>query len=321
MPIQEEETEVVTPEEKEVEAPVETEETETETEEEDDSQETAEGEVEQEAKYDPNFKYKVRDKELEFDEFLRGSITSKEQEEKLRQLYTRSVGLDEVLASRQEISGKLEGLNAQLQKVAQFVDRDDFDSAFKRLGIDETKVMQWMAKKLQFEDLPEDQKRLYNEKRAADLALFEREERDQLRDQQLMGILAQNRSMELDFVLAKDGVSDVAKAFDERIGQPGAFRKEVENFGLFTFQTKGKDISAEEAAVEVANRYKALLGLSGAASSAGSAASATEKPVITTKPNHPTIPAVGKAGSPGKRPVQTMAELRKRAAEAVAAGG
>ena len=37
--------------------------------------------------YAPNYKFKVKDKELEFDDFVRGAVTSKEHEAKLRDLY------------------------------------------------------------------------------------------------------------------------------------------------------------------------------------------------------------------------------------------
>ena len=50
--------------------------------------------------YKPNFEYTVMDEKKEFDEFLRGAITSKEQEEAVRKLYAKACGLDSIQEKR-----------------------------------------------------------------------------------------------------------------------------------------------------------------------------------------------------------------------------
>src|SRR5688500_3044500 len=44
--------------------------------------------------YTPNYKFKVMDEEKEFDDFLKGAIKTKEDEEKLRDIVTKAYGLD-----------------------------------------------------------------------------------------------------------------------------------------------------------------------------------------------------------------------------------
>jgi hypothetical protein len=49
----------------------------------------------------PSFKFKVKDKELEFDDFVKPIIKTKDLEQKFKDLYEKAHGLDEVKTSRE----------------------------------------------------------------------------------------------------------------------------------------------------------------------------------------------------------------------------
>jgi len=147
--------------------------------EEENPEQTAEAapEVEEAPAYEPNFTYKVKDEEYEFDEFLRGGLTSKEQEEALRDLYTKSRGLDgykDKLSTKEheyeQVVSEAGKYANGFKKLKEHVDAantsGDYREIAKTLGLDEKSLINYAAKLVEEEQLPEDQRRLLDENRA-----------------------------------------------------------------------------------------------------------------------------------------------------------
>ena len=142
-----------------------------------DEQENSEAGTEEEvAEYTPNYSYKVKDEEFEFDEFLRGSITSSEQEEALRELYTKSRGLDgykDKLQTReqeynelmQEAGTYVDGFKTLKQHVDHANQTGDFREVGKALGLSEDKLLEYEYGLAKESELPEDQRDLLRQNR------------------------------------------------------------------------------------------------------------------------------------------------------------
>jgi hypothetical protein len=74
--------------------------------------------------WEPNYGFKVKDEEHEFDDWVRPAIQSKEHEEKLRELYTKAFGLDGVKSRLEEnerrfqdVHGKYSSVNTQYEQM------------------------------------------------------------------------------------------------------------------------------------------------------------------------------------------------------------
>jgi hypothetical protein len=139
------------------------------------AQET-ESETEETSEYKPNFTYKVKDEEFEFDEFLRNSVTSTDQEEALRDLYTRSRGLDgykEKLTGKEKEYGELmsetnlyvDGYKNLKKHVTSGNETGDLRDIQVALGMNEDAIIKYAGKLLKERDLPEHEKTLLHENR------------------------------------------------------------------------------------------------------------------------------------------------------------
>jgi len=132
--------------------------------------------TEEAAEYTPDYSYKVRDEEFQFDEFLQGSVTSKDQEEALRELYTKSRGLEgykDKLTSREHEYNELmneagtyaDGFKTLKKYVDIANESGDFREVSNALGLSEEKLLEYAYNLAKEHTLPEDQRALLKENR------------------------------------------------------------------------------------------------------------------------------------------------------------
>lgn len=229
--------------------------------------------------YTPNFKYKVVDKEFEFDEWLRPVVKSKEQESKLRELYEKATGIEEVKRFRDEIRNEyhqykgnaepvLKTINEatrQYQKGLKAFESGDAKTgyayiadAFKSLGVDKKVLQQFVYTDLQMAEMPRDQ--VLAHQRQIQLERENEHYQQQLEAQQeyQAQVIRQARQSEIDIHLSKPEVSQIVQAFDQRNG-PGAFKAEVNRIGQYHFATTGKDVGVQAAVNELVTKYGAFI--------------------------------------------------------------
>lgn len=265
------------------------------------------------AAYNPNFKFKVLDKELEFDELLRPLITNKEIEDKVRELYSKGHGIDHIKEQRQALQeklGKLEpqytSLNKGLDMLNSMVQKGDYFGFFNALKIPEEDILKYALSRVKYKELPPEQRaeqdRAYQEQQR--LGYLENSNQQLLEMYQNQAV--SQRSNELDSYLSRADIGQVVQAFDARVGQPGAFRDEVIKRGQYYASVGGgKDISVEQAVNEVMH----LLG--GAAQKAPSVNPAT----VAAQQAKPVIPNIkGRGTSPTKQAIRSVKDLKKFAA-------
>jgi len=264
--------------------------------------------------YTPNFKYKVNDKDQEFDEFIRSSIKDKESEEKVRKLYADAYGLEAIKPKYDDLKAKYpvaeqnyQQLNDTINEVLDLKDKD-LGAFFDRLKLPEEKVAQWMLDKIKKMELPPEQQQVYNqyeETRRRNLTLEKQFQQLEARTQ-AQEIHA--RILELDTSLQRPEVSSFMKAFDDARKAPGAFKEEVRERGIYEWKVNGKDISVADAIAAVMSRYTGMVNPTEMGTQ-HSQQPGQEKPL-------PVIPRVqGKAVSfVGKQP-RSIADLKKISAE------
>ncbi len=260
--------------------------------------------------YQPNYKYKVHDQEKEFDEMFRPLVKDAETEKKVREMHEKLFGFEVIKPKYESRTKELESLKSEympikegIQELKEHVAAKDFDSFFKGLNIPEKMIFEWVAKKLQYENLSPEEKRRYDsetELRRENQKLSKESKTYQNEAQQA---LVRARETELQTVLSSPEVNTAMQSFDSRQGKVGAFREAVIRHAQAMYFSTGQDVSAKDA-------VESLMSLIGGASQAPQPTTTlTVNQQTQTKP--PVIPNIkSRGGSPVKKHPTSFAELR-----------
>lgn len=255
--------------------------------------------------YEPNFKFRVRNEEREFDEWARPVIKDKETEEKLRDLYTRAHGLEDVVKNRDELSRQHNHIVGQLTEAGTLLNKGRVFDAMQVLGIPQKAIFQAVIEKLQYDELPADQKRLYDERRQAQMDAERSQSAESEMNRRYQDAILDLRQTQLQTALAEPQVQEVAAGLSKALASRGlSFEDLVIREGALEYQLTGRDISVNEAIKRVVDHYQPLL------SQSSPAPSPQETVVRKTTPK--SIPNLGRAPAPTKAPkARTLADLEK----------
>jgi len=270
--------------------------------------------IESEAtQYEPNYKFNVKDQEMEFDEWSRGLIKDKDTEEKFRDVFTKAYALDGIKESREKLQGEYESVHSHYKEINDSINilRDhvgnrDFDSFLKALNIPKEWVQQWMYQDLQRGQLPAEQQAQYDQglqarREAAEL----RRTNEQLTAQQEQ-MQRQAVEAELQAELQAPEVNQFMRDFDARKGQVGAFRETLRAYAIGQYHATGRDLTAKEAIGEL---------MSFASNQVGAQTPQAQSQVVAPQ-QKPVIPNIqGRNSSPVKKAVRSIEELKAYAKE------
>lgn len=276
-----------------------------------------EPQVPQAPEWKPSFKYKAYDKEYDIDEPYRKFIKDKESEEMIAKLFSKSHGFENLKEMhtkvRQELASikpEYEKLNGALDELNYMYSKGDYAGFFERLKIPENVIVQRAMEILKLQDLPEDQKRAYNESRELQRRSYGLEKINLDLSEKLQNLEVQTRTIQLEKVLSQPDIAQTAQAFDQIYGQR-AFWNEVVNAGVAHHAMTGEDLPPHEAVKKVVDKFAPFLKMQTQGSTTNPA---TGQPQPLTKPKEvPVIPNTGAAGaiSPTKRNIRSVDDLRK----------
>lgn len=269
----------------------------------------------------PNFKFKVKDKELEFDDAFKGVIKSKDLEERLRDLHLKAHGIDEVKTSRdtfkkqaEEWQGKFSTVEKSLSTLGSFVQRRDYTSFFDALKIPKQDIINYAIQELKYQELTPEQRSVVDQQRQQQLDLYQAQAQTQTYQQQLADLAVKQANFEIDQAIAAPDVASVAQAFDARAGKQGAFREEIVKRGQFYENVHKVSPPASQLAAELLN----LIGVQAPAQQGQGAPSqgttSQQAQVVQNQSQKPTIPAFqgGSSTKTATKKVPTSVEdLRK----------
>lgn len=192
------------------------------------------------SEYQPNFKFKVKDKELEFDDTYKQFIKNAELEKKFRDLHERAFGLDEVKTSRDYFKKQFDDVNQKyadvensLKVIGNYVKKGDFRTFFETLGIPKDKIINYAIEELKYAELPADQKAALEQQRAMQLDYQQQLSQNQQLQTQMAQLVQQQTEFSLNHELAKPEIAQVVQSYDTRVGKPGAFMSEVIRRGQY----------------------------------------------------------------------------------------
>lgn len=270
--------------------------------------------------FTPDWKFKVKDKEYEIDEFLRGAIKDEESYKKIKRMYERSHGLDEVLSSRDQLKAQFEATQPTVKEYNQIVkslneishhyNSGDLDSFFAKLQIPFDVIFNYVRSKHEQSQLPAEVQRELENARQARAEAYNYQQRLKELETSASQTEFNNKIQYLDSVISSKA-GDVAQKFNEaQGGNPEAFRNYVIFRAQQLSQMAGRNVTPEEAVDRVREDIARLSGVQ-----AAPAQPAQPGPVASGKP--PVIPNV-KAGaqSPVRQPPKSLEELRNIARHA-----
>lgn len=274
------------------------------------------------AAYTPNLKFKVLDKEHEFDPFLKDAIKDADSEKKMREIYEKAFGLDVVKPKFQSLRQEHEalaeqhnGLVGNITELREFYSKGDFDSFFGKLKIPFDKVLQYVAEKIQYQDLPPEQRQALDARRQAELREREVSKTLQEREQQIVEQQTQAKSYMLDLTLERADVKSFAEQFSGKTGK--SFRDAVIEYGEAAYFTRKDahgnpvDLTPEQAITELMGHYGKLMSAQAAATSAPGAAAtapAQKTPVIPNVSGRQTSPT----GTVKPKSIEDLKKLREQ---------
>lgn len=228
--------------------------------------------------YTPNFKYNIKDEEKEFPEFLREVVKSKEQEDQLRDLFTKVDAFDGIKESRTKVETDFNTYKESvtneiypvLDTIAQFDKANamkDFGKAWELSDVNPNEVIDYlmMDEKLSetiYQKVLEQvnaepqalsaQRNAYQEQtRARSLEHENKSLNDRLNNME-----ANTYGQALEFSISQN--ADKAQSFDAANGE-GSFRQFVQEFSAMKKQG-GVNLQPHEAVSQAVN----MLGLSNA---------------------------------------------------------
>jgi len=263
----------------------------------------------------PDYSFKVRDEQKEFDDFVK-PIVNKENHAKIKELYEKAHGLDIVKSKLDEYSGRIKEyepkvmeahqLGEAITKLDTMLAKGDFTSFQKTLKINDDLIIKRAAEILKYREMDENSRKNYDQE-VNQRSNYYSLENENLRYRQMIEQQAvESRKGELNSVLVNPNISSIASTFDQRAGKQGAFMEKVWQYGAQTFQTQGIDLSAEEAV----NGYLRLTGLDVAMN-----LNNNQPPQQQTQ-KKPTLPNItGGDKSVASKGVKSLDDLRARMAQ------
>jgi len=257
--------------------------------------------------YEPtSFKVRSFGRDIEIDDAFRPLMTDEASEKKVRELFEKAHGMDEYRrrdAEKGEYLQQVEPVLNTVRVAAEALEKNDIDGFLKALQVSEQTMYKWVAEKIKFAELPEEQKAAYNQRKLAEERAASLQASNDHLQSERNSYMASQRSFDLDQGLAKASVKTVASTWDSIYGA-GAFKREVQETGASEFMRNQVDLSAEQAINKVIERIQPLVSRLGSAPQAPA-------PVkrLAVIPN-----AQGKSGTPAKKAIRTLDDIKRLAA-------
>ena len=256
--------------------------------------------------YEPDG-YEVRGEKHDYDDWAKDLMIDAETESKFRDLYTRGHGLEVVKKERDEIRAEHAKVQGVLEKAESAYERGDMDQVMNLIGIEPKAVEDWVKKRQTVNELPEEQRKIYEQNQARERHYLQLEEQNKSFMKQRQDAEVNRLGSDVEELLSGEG-APFAREYDERVGREGAFKKIVFDQGSQIYQNEKRVASVAEATQAAID----LLGLSGAVESEGDI-SDNVVPIGEAPKAKPVIPNIGASSgvSPVARRVSSLDDLVK----------
>lgn len=249
------------------------------------------GEPTEEPEYTPNFDYKYKDEDRQFHERLRESVRSKEDEDYIRDLYTRADGLESYKSKNAELETNSSALVNAFQTLKNFKETGDARGLQSALGLSDDFWLDHSESLLKEGELPEEQQQIIRENREMANRLAQMEGRIQSFETSGADARIESDMSQLQNLISSEQNIGVAKAM-RSVGLDMA--NEVLKEGHMEYLQTNVEPSVASVVAKIAKTYSHLTNNSAA--------------------NKPTLPNLrGVNQTPVKPKVSSLDDLRKLA--------
>ena len=274
------------------------------------------------SEYQPNYKFKVDEKEFEFDERVRPLVTDKDSEAYFRDLYTKAHGLDIVKTRAEETKKKYQETSQQhgdlrnqfdhVQNTLTKLNRlksEDFGTFQKVWEVPDRQILARASEILRYHDDPDAAAaadKVYSDR----IEMMKYEDRVNRETQTSSAVQRQLHEMKFERAMSQPDISRFAQEYDRRMGQAGSFQEEVNRLGTIEFHA-GRYLDPQVAVGQAFQRLSRLIGpLSDAQASASTPSQSQSQ--AAPKPALPNMGS-GRSGSAVAKRPRSIADLRKLA--------
>lgn len=166
--------------------------------------------------YTPDFNYKVKDEEKQFDERFHDLVKSKEDEDWIRDLHTRADGMGHIKETLGTTQGELEeyrqgfnNLYGGFEKIKLQRDSGDLRPLMKTLGVTDDQLLEYAIKLAEEENLPDEQREAVRVNRESNDRISQLEKQISGYQSESSAALEQREMAELDSLVANPEYSPV----------------------------------------------------------------------------------------------------------------
>jgi hypothetical protein len=245
--------------------------------------------------YVPNLKYKFDDQEKEVDEFWKPLIKDEVSNKKVLE----ALQMMDAFPKYKEKATQYGEVNSAVEQLSKWFASGDHDRVLETLGYTDDMLKDIMIAKLQREKLPAEQRQIFEEKRRVQLENERLLADNQKYQMDVQRELERRTDFELDTELGKAEYRKLVDVYERTHGS-GSFKRKVAQVGEAMVRQAGTHVPPAEVMKVVVRDYQPFLQM--------------EAPQTSQAPK--VIPQVGSgSGSPGKKAVTSLDDLKRRRAE------
>lgn len=244
-------------------------------------------------------------------------VKAPEQVEKLKDIYQRAEAVNYHKEQTGVLKNQVQGYQTQLSEyepivtqVRQLQDwygKGDHERVLQSLGYDKEKILDLARSLISRDQMPPEQKALYEEKRAKELEIERYARENEMYRQETARQITSLTSMQLESEFSRPEVQQVAQAYDANHGA-GKFREFVIGQGEAMVARLGRHVPPSELVPLVVNQFKPFVG--------GNFAGATPTQQTSGEGSQAAKPKVipnvkGNSASVGGKQFTSIADLKK----------
>ena len=265
--------------------------------------------------------------EKNFPDWVKPHLTSKEIEDNYRSLFCKADALEHIKTERDDYRGRLGALeqaaqNAPdqflkatgMQEVLQRAAQEDPLSFLELSGLPKEALLHLASRILEMEELPPHQRQVIEENRTLRRKVQDTESRYSRLEPEANDIRKELHEDRMERALSVPEIAEFAKAYDERRGKPGAFRRRADLLGNQLFLETKKYVLPSEVVRMCFEEEKQIFG---PLSSPGTQSTTTNHGAPPVIPS----PGTGNRTSPVKGSPKSLDDLRKMHKERTANEG
>jgi hypothetical protein len=263
------------------------------------------------SEFTPDFSYKFNGETREIDEFWRGLIKDEETQKKVRDFVERAEAVDMHKSKSKEYDAKLQEWEPQVKQLELY--RQTYENAktpadhlelLNEIGYDAEALKDITREILRREQMPEDQKALFEQNQRAELEKRQIMAQNESVVQEFNSLLANVTQQQMSLELGKAENSAIVKAYDAANGE-GSFEQLFLERGAYYTQQAGKHVPPAEVMSRIAKEFAPFL--------ASQTSAGAQNAVQIIKPKQKSIPSVGtRNGSPTQPAISSIEDLNAR---------